>query len=244
MDSPDSTSSTTAPSCPDGYPMSPPFLRRQRPDGPRGTACPPRGGPRRAGRRQPGRPRQHPRGRVRMASVDHGAAGLRRGRASRAGTPCRPDRGRAENRNLGRARARTGCTGQQRPSSLTAESERADLPGLPARPSRGASRYTQLKQRSSPPVRNRPANLSSQSSSNYSTRLHAAAAIRRRPWLGGVFCPCRAKPHPHFGGPEIVGRPASIISATRAIVSRSHMCAASCMWTGCHHKACWIGTAS
>jgi Periplasmic binding protein-like domain len=30
-------------------PMSPPFLRRQRPVGPRGTACPPRGAPRRAG---------------------------------------------------------------------------------------------------------------------------------------------------------------------------------------------------
>ncbi|MEU0451890.1 substrate-binding domain-containing protein [Streptomyces sp. NPDC006129] len=39
------------------------------------------------------------------------------------------------------AGARTGCTGQQRPSCLTAESERADLPGLPARPSRGATRY-------------------------------------------------------------------------------------------------------
>ncbi|WP_334591566.1 substrate-binding domain-containing protein [Streptomyces sp. B21-083] len=33
--------------------------------------------------------------------------------------------------------SRTDCAGQQRPSSLTAESEPADLPGRPARPSRG-----------------------------------------------------------------------------------------------------------
>jgi hypothetical protein len=50
--------------------------------------------------------------------------------------------------------------------------------------------------------------------------------------------------HPQPGGTQIVGRPASTASATRAAVSRSQMCAASRVCTGCHHKASGSGTAS
>lgn len=36
----------------------------------------------------------------------------------------------------------------------------------------------------------------------------------------------------------------AIPAATRAAVSRSQMWAASCVWTGCHHRASLNGTAS
>lgn len=66
---------------------------------------------------------------------------------------------------------------------------------------------------------------------------HTTEATRVLSGHGDGVLPLKGPARPQLGGTEIVGRPASTASATRAAVSRSQMCAASRVCTGCHHKA-------